>query len=160
MGFAKDLMSLMRDKDAVKELTDYRRVTIFTIFALYGDGTEDPPSPQFAQTFAMQACSIVKKMRENGTTPENKTAITLLYDTVQTAALNVILDPSLRRMCKRINLLTKEDQFDPGSALTSDSEDDEGSDDDTSEEEDDTEEELAGSLDSVALDDKDKTADT
>ncbi|KAL5314111.1 hypothetical protein ACEPPN_018535 [Leptodophora sp. 'Broadleaf-Isolate-01'] len=176
-GFAKDLISLLENKDSAEEMTRYRLAATHTILAIYGDGIEYPPGPKFTEACGLGACYGVLSMKELGVTPENKNAFKLLYDMVQNVAFRVITDPTTRLLNQLASILTYRDRFGT-SYMGSDDEDDERDDqdvegDDDNETDDEGNErddgitqqgpianELTESLKPLGLENQDKPSDT
>ncbi|KAH6718879.1 hypothetical protein BKA61DRAFT_652526 [Leptodontidium sp. MPI-SDFR-AT-0119] len=176
-GFAKDLISLLENKDSAEEMTRYRLAATHTILAIYGDGIEYPPGPKFTEACGLGACYGVLSMKELGVTPENKNAFKLLYDMVQNVAFRVITDPTTRLLNQLASIPTYRDRFGT-SYMGSDDEDDERDDqdverDDDNETDDEGNErddsitqqgpianELTESLEPLGLENQDKPSDT
>ncbi|KAH7403665.1 hypothetical protein BKA64DRAFT_777322 [Cadophora sp. MPI-SDFR-AT-0126] len=111
--FAKSMLSTLEDAKHFNQLTMYRIATISLVLAVYGDGYKYPADSEFAQTYARRACEFINNVRKDGASAESKTAVDLLYNTIQNFACSAISQPGMRFMCRRAGHLKYKDLLDP-----------------------------------------------
>ncbi|PVH78308.1 hypothetical protein DL98DRAFT_516808 [Cadophora sp. DSE1049] len=111
--FAKSMLSTLEDDKYFNQSTMYRVATITLVLAVYGDGHKYPADPEFAQSYAVRACEIIRLVRMAPVSAENKTAVDLLYNTIQNLAWSRITQPQVRLFCRLTGHLMYKDPLDP-----------------------------------------------